>query len=111
MVMEYFTKWAEAFPIRDHKVQTVVKILLHNVFSRFGMAEELLIDQGPEFGGELFLELCKALDIRKIRTSPYRTSINGMIERFHRTLNQMLGKVVNENQRDWDVHVSAAGRV
>ena len=72
------------------------------------MAEEVLTDQGPEFGGELFLELCKALDIRKIRTSPYRASTNGMVERFHRTLNQMLGKVASENQRDWDVHVPAA---
>ena len=88
-VMDYFTKWAEAFPIRDHKVQTVAKVLLDNVFSRFGTAEELLTHQGQEFGGELFLELCKALDIRKIRMGPYRTSTNGMIERFHRTLNHV----------------------
>ena len=40
--MDYFTKWAEAFPIQDHKAQTVTKVLLDNVFSRFDMAEELL---------------------------------------------------------------------
>ena len=57
---------------------------------------------------DAFLKLCKALDIRKIRTSSYRASTNGMIERFHRTLNQMQGKVVIVNQRDWDEHVPAA---
>ena len=92
----------KAFPIRDHKAQTVAKVLLQDVFSRFSMAEELLTDQDPEVEGELCLDLCKALDIRKIRTSPYRPSTNGMVERFHRTLNQMLGKVVIENQHDWE---------
>ena len=33
---------------------------------------------------------------------------NGMVGRYHRTLNQMLGKVVGETQRDWDLHVPAA---
>ena len=28
-----------------------------------------------------------------------------MLERFHRTLNQMIGKVVSEGQRDWDEYV------
>ena len=38
----------------------------------------------------------------KIRTSPYKPSTNGSIERFHKTLNSMLAKVVSINQRDWD---------
>ena len=31
-----------------------------------------------------------------------------MVERYHRTLNQILGKVVSETQRHWDLHVPAA---
>ena len=34
-VMDHFTKWAEAFPIRDHKAHTVAKVLLDRLFSRF----------------------------------------------------------------------------
>jgi hypothetical protein len=51
-------------------------------------------------------ELCRAYGIEKIRTSSYKASTNGAIERFHRTLNSMLGKVVAESQRDWDQHVA-----
>jgi hypothetical protein len=47
-------------------------------------------------------ELCQELHIDKTRTSPYKASTNGAVERFHRTLNAMLGKVVSEKQRDWD---------
>src|SRR5664279_6610599 len=44
----------------------------------------------------------KWMEIDKLRTTPYKPSTNGVVERFHRTLNSMLGKVVSENQRDWD---------
>ena len=71
------------------------------------MPEELLSDQGPEFESELMTKLCKAFGFAKIRTSPYRPSTNGMVECLHRTLNQMLAKVVCETQRDCDLHVSA----
>ena len=47
-------------------------------------------------------ELCKAYQIEKIRTTGYKPSTNGGVERFHRTLNSMLGKVVDESQKDWD---------
>ena len=42
------------------------------------------------------------MEIDKLRTTPYKPSTNGVVEQFHRTLNSMLGKVVNETQRDWD---------
>ena len=72
------------------------------------MPEEIISDQGAEFEGELFTELCNSLNASKLRTSPYRPSTNGMFARYHHTLNQMLGKVVGETQRDWDMHVPAS---
>jgi len=38
----------------------------------------------------------------KLRTTAYKLSTNGVVERFHRALNSMLGKVVSDSQRDWD---------
>ena len=95
-------------PIRDHKATTVARVLLENCFTRLGLPEEIISDRGNEFDGELFTELCKSLNISKLRTSPYRPSTNGMVERYHRSLKQMLGKVVSETQRDWDLHLPAA---
>ena len=43
----------------------------------------LLSDQGREFESDLFAELCKCMEIDKVRTSPYHPSCNGGIERFH----------------------------
>src|SRR5208282_1102910 len=41
----------------------------------------------------------------KIRTSPYCPATNGMLERFHRSLNSLLAKVVKQNQKDWPDHL------
>jgi len=62
---------------------------------------------GPEFHSDLFSEVCKLLEVDKLRTTPYHSQTNRCVERFHLTLNRMLGKVVSENQKDWDSHLYA----
>ena len=75
--------------------------LFDHVFSRFGMPNRCLSDQGAEFESALFAQLCQLMGIDKVRTTPYKPSTNGAVERFHRTLNSMLAKVVRSDQRDW----------
>jgi len=100
-VMNHFTKWAEAIPLRNHTVPTVARTLMVNVFSRFGVPLRLLSDRGSEFESALFSKLCKWMCINNIRTTAYRPSTNGMVERYHRTLNSILGKIIREDQRNW----------
>ena len=64
------------------------------------MPIEILADRGAEFESELFCQLLRWLEIDKLRTTAYKPSSNGVVERFHRTLNSMLGKVISDNQRD-----------
>ena len=67
------------------------------------MPKQILTDQGREFESSLFLNLLDRLGVDKVRTSPYNPSTNGCVERFHRTLNSMLAKTVQESQKDWDL--------
>ena len=101
-IVDHFSKWAEAIPIRNHTAPTVARALVVRVFSRYGMPVQLLTDRGPEFESDLFKHLLDWLEIDKLRTTAYKPSTNGVVERFHRTLNTMMGKVVSESQRDWD---------
>ena len=99
--VDHFSKWAEAVPLRNKETTTVADALVDKMFTRVGMPFEILSDQGKEFDSGLMHELCERLGINKVRTSAYKPSTNGATERFHRTLNSMMGRVVNENQRDW----------
>jgi len=97
----HWSKWSEAIPIRNHTATTVARALMVHVFSRLGMPLQLLSDRGPEFESELFAELCQWMEIDKMRTTAYRAATNGMVERYHGTLNSILGKIVSEDQKDW----------
>ena len=46
-------------------------------------------------------EVCRSYGIDKVRTTAYKPSTNRAVERFHRSLNSMLGKLVSDSQRDW----------
>jgi len=47
-------------------------------------------------------EICRLLDVDKLRTTAYKASTNAAAERFHRTLNSMIGRMIDEHQKDWD---------
>ena len=99
--VDHFSKWAESVPLRNKETKSVADALVDKIFTRVGLPLEILSDQGKEFDSALMHELCERLEIKKIRTSAYKPSTNGATERFHRTLNSMMGRVVSENQRDW----------
>ena len=101
-VMDGFSKFVEAIPMANQEASSVARALVDNVIVRYGAPLEILTDQGKNFEGNLFKELCRLLDIDKVRTSSYHPSCNGLIERFHRTMNSMIGKVVSSHQREWD---------
>jgi len=100
-MVDHFSRWAEAFPVRNQEAHTVARVVVDQWITRFGCPLQILTDQGPCFESALFKDLCRLLNVTKLRTSSYKPSTNGCLERFHRTLNSMLGKVVSANQRNW----------
>ena len=52
--------------------------------------------------GAITREICRLLEIDKLHTSVYKPSTNAQIERFHRSLNSMIGTVISDKQTDWD---------
>jgi len=52
-------------------------------------------------------EISRLLDVDKLRTSPYKPSTN-QVERLQLTLNTILGKTVEDHQRDWDRRLPCA---
>ena len=110
VVGDYYTKFVEAYPIPDEKASTVAPKLVEEFMCRYGVPREIHTDQGRNFESQLFKEVCQILGIKKTRTTPYNPKSDGMIERFNRTLLDMLVTLIDpgKNQRDWDKHVPLA---
>ena len=54
----------------------------------------------------IFKETCKILGIRKVNTSSYHPSSNGMIETWHRSLHSGLSYFIDAANMNWDHLVS-----
>ncbi|CAK1595092.1 unnamed protein product [Parnassius mnemosyne] len=99
VVMDYFTKWPEVFAISNEEASTVAdKLLVHEVFCRFGVPLEIHSDQGRNFESQIFEETCRVMGTHKTRTTSYHPQSDGMVARFNQTLERYLAKVVKNGK-------------
>ena len=111
--VDAFSKLAEAFALPNREARTVARVLVEQVFCRLGTPVALLTDNAGELDCRLMQEICQLLEIDKQRTSFCRPETNSIAERFHATLNAMMGRMVSDHQKEWDLllpHVMAAYR-
>jgi len=62
VVVDCFTKWVEAFPLKNIRARTVAETFLNQVVSRHGVPLEVHTDQGRNFESQVFRELSCALE-------------------------------------------------
>lgn len=101
VILDYATRYPEAIPLRNMTAKTIAKELVL-VFSRVGIPKEILTDQGTPFMSRVTKELCRLFRVKHIRTSVYHPQTDGLVERFNKTLKNMLRKVIAKDGRDWD---------
>ena len=108
MIVDQFTKWVEAYPMKDQQGETVAKIVVGEFIAKFGCPLEIHTDQGRNFEGVLFKEMCALLEINKTRTTSFRPSANGQVERLNYSIAQIIRCFVGEKQEKWDEYVGLA---
>ena len=105
VVGDHFTKWMEAYSIPNQEAKTVANKLIDELFCRYSMPEQLHSDQGAQFQSNLVAEVCRILQIGKSRTTPYHPQCDGVVERFNRTLLDMLATTTGNHPHDWEIHL------
>ena len=90
VMADYFTKCVKTFPMPNMEATTVARLFVDQFVCRFGTPEFLHIDQGQILESAIIKESFKLLGITKTRTSPYHPQSDGLVERFNRTVIDML---------------------
>ena len=71
------------------------------MLAKYGLPTALHSDQGRNFESALLQQTLDAFGIRKSRTTAYHLEGNGMVERFNRTLLQLL-RIYTETHDEWE---------
>ncbi|KAJ8000892.1 hypothetical protein DPEC_G00185110 [Dallia pectoralis] len=75
VMVDYFTKWAEAYPLKS---KTAVEV---------------------NYG------LCQTLGNKRSLCSPYHPQTNGLVEKLNGIIQRSLNKVVADHPKDWDQYL------
>ena len=68
VVQDYFTKWADAIPLRDQTANRITEELM-KLFATYGQPEILHSDQGRNFESAILRQTLDAFGIKKSRTT------------------------------------------
>ena len=101
IIVDNFTRFAQAYPTRNKEAKTAADKLFNDFFLRFGFSEKILHDQGREFENKLFHQLEKLMGIKRLRTTPYHPQGNGQTERFNKTIISMLRTLSDKEKSNW----------
>ncbi|GBO42180.1 Gag-Pol polyprotein [Araneus ventricosus] len=97
---DYFSKYAEAYPVKNIQSETVCKVLM-NFISRHGIMRVLYSDRRSIFISAAMQEVYELLGISKKQCLSYSPQGNGAVERLNKTLVEALSHLVSFNQADW----------
>ena len=98
--------YAQAYPTRNKAAKTVAEKLYNDYILRFGFPAKIHYDQGGEFENKLLKTLEEFCGIGHCRTTPFHPQGNGQVERFNRTLLDMLRTLPENEKSSWKDHVS-----
>ena len=106
--VDWYSGWCEAFPVPDKRSEHVVHLILEEIVPRYSTPLELVSDNGTENVSQIMKETLEALNIKHITTSVHHPQSNAKVERFHRTLHDVLSKCIAENYETWDQYLNQA---
>lgn len=102
MFVDTFSGWVEAFPTKGETAKIVAKIILEEIFPRFGIPKVIGSDNGPAFVAQVSQGVAKVLGVHWKLHCAYRPQSSGQVERMNRTLKETMTKLSLETGvTDW----------
>ena len=101
------SKWVEASALASADAMTVIQWLDENIVKRFGVPKELVTDRGSQFESKEFQKFVNDLGIDHKFGSPYHHQTGGLVERWNRSVEQLIRTCPGEEE-EWDENLPKA---
>ena len=101
LVVDYFTKWAEAMPTFSADGKTAATFLFNHIIARFGIPQAIITDHGSHFRNIMMTELTDQLGLRHDSSTPYYPQANGLVEAINKVLVTMIRRIIGIHKSNW----------
>ena len=106
---EYFTKWAEAMPLRKATKGAVANFIKENIIVRFGVPHRIISDNGTPFvNSDDIRKMLEFYQVKHHRSLPYHLQGNGQAEVTNKVLIKIISKMSQEYTGRWATHLPDA---
>ena len=108
MIIDSFSKFVITKAIRNKTAKNVIKSIYEEFILKFGICKHLSIisDNGNEFINSWSKTLYKLLGVKSIKTTVYKPSSNGLVERMNRTIIGILRKILKDYPNKWSQNLA-----
>ena len=106
--IDHFTRYCDAVPIARQDTGAIAREFVIWIIRQLGVPRRLLTERGANFTSDLIKETCRLLKIQKLQTSSYHLQANGICERIHKLLIDMISHFVRKDARNWDDYMPYA---
>ena len=86
MVVNYFTKWAEAKALASITPIKIKEFIYINIVCQYGAPHTIIFNNGTQFNCNEFKEFCDKLNIKKVFSSVARPQANGQVKAVNKAL-------------------------
>jgi transposase InsO family protein len=94
-IMDYFTKWVEAIPMKSVTSKDVVNFIKEHVIHRFGIPQTITANGRSVFISEEFRKFTADMGIKLIRSSPYYAQANGQVGTSNQSLLELIKRKID----------------
>ena len=77
------------------------RLLLENLYKRFGLPDKIISDRGPQFASKAFVELMKLLGIKSALSTAYHPQTDGTTERVNQEIEAYLAIYCASHPEEW----------
>ena len=91
LVVDYFSRYPEVVKLKATTSGSIIDAL-KGVFSRHGIPETLVSDNGPQYASQEFMEFTKLYGFAHVTSSPHFPQSNGHAERAVKTVKRLLNE-------------------
>lgn len=91
LIVDYYSKWPEIMILKDLSSFQVINSL-KSIFSKYGIPDELISDNGPQYASKEFRDFAKEYAFVHSTSSPLYPRSNGQAERMVQTAKRILKK-------------------